>query len=187
MLYVKATNSPALSQAARERPPLRLRPTRTYLHRPRSSTLGLTPRADERVPGATSVDGTVPVIKPPYGTLTAIDLGRGEHALAGDGRRLAPHPQSSALQGPGPAPLGVAGSPGAMVTAGGLVFVTGGGSTLYAFDKITGQVLWQAHLGQRGYSVPMVYETASGRPFVVVATGGGPGASLQAFTLTGSR
>jgi quinoprotein glucose dehydrogenase len=80
-------------------------------------------------------------------------------------------------------PLGVAGAPGAVVTAGGLLFVTGGGETLYALDKTTGRVLWEAALGQRGYSVPMVYQTASGRPFVVVATGAGRGASLQAFTL----
>jgi len=83
-----------------------------------------------------------------------------------------------------PAQLGVAGAPGAIVTAGGLLFVTGGGSTLYAIDKATGQTLWQSELGRRAYSVPMTYRTRDGRQFVVIATGAGSDAELVAFALS---
>ena len=79
--------------------------------------------------------------------------------------------------------LGVAGAPGGIVTKGGLVFVTGGGSTLYAIDKTTGATLWQADLGRRAYSVPMTYRTRAGKQFVVIATGAGADAELVAFAL----
>ena len=76
------------------------------------------------------------------------------------------------------------GSPGPIVTAGGLVFVTGGGTVLYAFDAANGAELWQAELGAYGYSVPMTYRTRAGRQFVVVATGGeGEDGVLMAFAL----
>ena len=68
-------------------------------------------------------------------------------------------------------PLGVAGSPGPMVTASGLIFATGGGSTLYAIDSRDGSTLWSADLGQNGYAVPMTYRTKAGKQFVVIATG----------------
>ena len=79
--------------------------------------------------------------------------------------------------------LGVAGAPGPIATRGGLLFVTGGGSTLYAIDSRSGATLWHADLGQMGYAVPMTYRTRAGRQFVVIATGSGAGASLQAFAL----
>jgi quinoprotein glucose dehydrogenase len=86
-----------------------------------------------------------------------------------------------------PAQLGVAGAPGAIVTRGGLVFVSGGGSTLYAIDKATGVTLWQADLGRRAYSVPMTYRTRAGTQFVVIATGAGADAELVAFALGSAR
>ncbi len=69
------------------------------------------------------------------------------------------------------------------MTRGGLVFLTGGGSTLYAFDARDGAVLWETDLGARGYAVPMTYQTRAGRQFVVIATGSGPDATLKAFAL----
>jgi glucose dehydrogenase len=70
-----------------------------------------------------------------------------------------------------------------MVTRGGLIFLTGGGSTLYAIDTRDGSTRWEASLGARGYANPMTYRTRSGRQFVVIATGGGSGAALTAFAL----
>lgn len=179
VLYVKATNQPDVYKLlANDHPSDSARGA--YLL-DLELDLGITPRDAEAGTGTHQPTEALPVHKPPYGTLTAIDLGRGEHAWQvplGDTPSLREHPLLKGVRLP---PLGVAGAPGAIVTAGGLLFATGGGSTLYALDKITGQVLWQADLGQRGYSVPMVYETASGRPFVVAATGVGTGASLQAF------
>jgi quinoprotein glucose dehydrogenase len=84
---------------------------------------------------------------------------------------------------PLPAQLGVAGAPGAIVTRGGLVFLTGGGSVLYAIDKASGATLWEAELGARGYANPMTYRTRAGRQFVLIATGAGAGAKLVAFAL----
>jgi glucose dehydrogenase len=79
--------------------------------------------------------------------------------------------------------LGVAGAPGGIVTRGGLVFISGGGQTLYAVDTRDGAVRWSIDLGQRAYSNPMTYRTRSGTQFVVIATGSGEGATLQAFSL----
>jgi quinoprotein glucose dehydrogenase len=80
-------------------------------------------------------------------------------------------------------PLGVAGAPGPIVTAGGLIFVTGGGSVLYALDTTDGRVLWEAELGARGYSVPMTFRDRRGKQFVVIAVGSGDNAVLKAFAL----
>ena len=114
----------------------------------------------------------LPISKPPYGVLTAIDMSTGEQrwqVTVGDDPSLRSHPMLKSLNLPA---FGVAGSPGPIVTAGGLVFVTGGGSTLFAFDAATGRTLWSAELGAFGYAVPMTYRTREGKQFVVIATGG---------------
>lgn len=70
------------------------------------------------------------------------------------------------------------------MTKGGLVFLTGGGDVLYAFDKATGEELWGAPLPGRGYANPMSFGTSDGRQFVVIAAGGGDdGGTLVAFAL----
>jgi glucose dehydrogenase len=71
-----------------------------------------------------------------------------------------------------------------MATAGGLVFLTGGGNALEAFDAATGALLWSADLGGRGYANPMTYATRGGRQFVAIASGGGGAdAVLKVFAL----
>jgi len=125
----------------------------------------------------------LPINKPPYGTLVAIDLSTGAqrwNVTLGDTHAIRNHPLLKSLNLP---PLGVAGSPGPMVTAGGVIFVTGGGFVLYAIDTRDGAILWQSDLGQAGYSVPMTYRTKAGKQFVVVATGAAQGAKLAAFAL----
>ena len=131
-----------------------------------------------------TVDG-IPISQPPWGTLTAFDMNAGEilwQEPVGDRPELRTHP---ALRGVAlPERLGVAGAPGPVVTAGGLVFLTGGGDVLYAFDSETGMVLWEADLGARGYANPMSYATRDGRQFVAIATGGRDDpARLQVFAL----
>jgi len=92
---------------------------------------------------------SLPINKPPYGTMTAIDLNTGDTKWTvpiGDSPDVRNHP---ALAGVSlPATLGVAGSPGSLVTKGGLVFSTGGGRVLYALDSRTGATLWEFDLGQ---------------------------------------
>jgi quinoprotein glucose dehydrogenase len=130
------------------------------------------------------MDG-LPLSKPPYAHLTAIDLNAGDISWRvpfGKGSdRIRQHP---ALKGVTlPARLGTAAAAGQIVTKGGLVFVGGGDDALYAFDKQTGQEIWHADLPRRTTATPMTYQTSSGRQFVVVATGGGTDADLVAFAL----
>jgi quinoprotein glucose dehydrogenase len=141
-----------------------------------------------RSPNASFMNG-VPLLKPPYGHLTAIDLNRGEIAwrvTVGDTPSLRSHPalKDVAL----PSRLGASGAPGAIVTAGGVVFVGGGDAALNAFDAITGQELWRHVLPVRTTATPMTYRTSaasgqSGKQFVVIATGSGANAELVAFSL----
>lgn len=126
----------------------------------------------------------LPLTKPPYGVLTAIDMHTGDHlwqAPVGDMPNVRYHP---ALRGVElPERLGMSGAPGPIVTGGGLVFLTGGSMALYAFDKETGQELWSADLGDRGSANPMTYRTRAGRQFVVIAVGSGDNCKLVAFAL----
>jgi glucose dehydrogenase len=64
-----------------------------------------------------------------------------------------------------------------------LVFITGGASSLYAFDKASGEELWSAELGASSGANPMTFMAASGRQLVVIASGRGAGAKLTAFAL----
>ncbi len=180
LIYIKATNEPALLKLVK---PAQSDSLDVDYALDFTATLDLAP-SDSASNEARNTVPSLPINKPPYGTLTAIDLATGDHrwqVTLGDTPEIHRHP---ALSGRSLGPLGVAGSPGPIVTAGGLVFVTGGGATLYAIDKKDGATLWQHDLGSRGYAVPMTYRTKAGRQFVVIATGGGTeNGRLQAFAL----
>ena len=151
------------------------------------------PRRDEvdadyinRAPPTSFANG-LPLLKPPYGHLTAIDLNRGEIAwrvVVGDTPFLRSH---AALKDVAlPSRLGASGAPGAIATAGGLVFVGGGDVGFNAFDAVTGQELWRHRLNVRTTGTPMTFRTSSragGKQFVVIATGSGENAELVAFAL----
>ena len=131
---------------------------------------------------ATFEDG-IPLNKPPYAYIVALDLNTGDIAWRvpfGRGSdRLRVHP---ALQGVDlPDRLGTPGAPGAIVTRGGLVFAGGGEDALYAFDKRTGREVWSAPLTERSGATPMTYQTGGGRQFVLIATGSGANQELVAF------
>ena len=134
--------------------------------------------------GATGRGGSLPLLKPPYGELVAIDLNSGDirwKVPVGDTPSLRSNP---ALRGVTlPARLGVAGAPGAIVTKGGLVFVGGGDNGLTAIDKSTGAEVWRAELPRATTGTPMTYRSRAGRQFVLIATGRGAQASLVAFAL----
>jgi quinoprotein glucose dehydrogenase len=124
-----------------------------------------------------------PAVKPPWGTLNAIDLNRGEIAWK------VPLGELPELVKRGRPKTGTENYGGPIVTAGGLVFI---GATLYdrkfhAFDKATGALLWESTLPAAGNATPATY-MAGGRQFVVIAAGGGkskdaPGASYVAYAL----
>jgi glucose dehydrogenase len=151
------------------------------------------PRADEVDAdlvreGETNADfmNGIPLLKPPYGHLVAIDLNNGTikwRVPFGDTPSLRRH---SALAGVKlPDVLGVAGAPGVLATAGGLVFAGGGDVAFHAVNSSTGAELWKMPLARRANGTPMTYRSAQGRQFIVLATGGGEDAALVAFALNG--
>ena len=122
----------------------------------------------------------LPLVKPPYGRITALDLNRGElkwTVANGDGPRF--HPELKALNLP---PLGQSVRAAPLVTKS-LLFVTegdqinvrtppnGGGKKIRAFDKTTGQVLWETALEAGSTGTLMTY-LHKGKQYVVVAIGG---------------
>jgi quinoprotein glucose dehydrogenase len=147
--------------------------------------------ADYTIAGAPplEVEG-IPIHKPPYATLTAIDLNRGEHAWQvpfGDMPSLRSHPLLAGVDIPqtGEAPP-QHGQAGPLVTAGGLLFLSSASPYLYVFDKKDGRELHRIDLGGGfGFGSPMTYRSPSGRQLVVlgVSKAQGEDAKLMAFGL----
>jgi quinoprotein glucose dehydrogenase len=130
----------------------------------------------------------LPLLKPPYGHLVALDLNQGTikwRVPFGDTPSLRRHPALKDVKLP--AVLGVAGAPGVLATAGGLVFAGGGDYALHAVETATGREVWQLALPRRINGTPMAYRSREGRQFVVVATGGGEDAVLTAFAIPTPR
>ena len=132
--------------------------------------------------------GPIPITRPPWAHLVAIDLNAGEIAWRvpfGEGsEEIRTHPLLRGVDLP--ERLGTMGNPGPLVTGGGLVFLGGGEPYLYAFDKATGDEIWRGATPLRTSANPMTYRTRPGRQFVVIATGGGADAALVAFARPGS-
>jgi quinoprotein glucose dehydrogenase len=124
-----------------------------------------------------------PAVKPPWGTLNAIDLNTGEIIWK------VPLGEYEELTKRGIPPTGTQNLGGTLVTAGGLIFV---GATkdekFRAIDKKTGKILWETRLPAGGYANPSTYEI-EGKQYVVIAAGGGgknvtkTGDSFVAFSL----
>ncbi len=122
-----------------------------------------------------------PAVKPPWGTLNAIDLNKGTIAWR---VTLGEFPE---LTRKGIPPTGTENYGGPAVTAGGLVFI---GATkdekIRAFDAATGKTLWEAPLPAAAHATPAVY-AIDGKQYVVIAAGGGKGTksgdAYVAFTL----
>ena len=131
--------------------------------------------------------GPIPLIKPPYAHLVAIDLNEGGIVWKvpfGEGSEaVRTHPLLSGVDLPDR--LGTYGNSGPMATKGGLVFLGGGEPYLYAFDMATGAELWRGATPYPTNANSMTYLTESGRQFVVIATGRSEEAALVAFALPG--
>lgn len=147
------------------------------------------------------LDG-LPLLKPPYGRVTAIDLSKGDTkwvAAIGDGPRN--HPLLKDLNLPA---LGAPIRNAALVTKS-LLFVAmgagnlGGGRNIpvggrpmskveieptkfRAYDKATGAPLWDVEAPGRPLASPMTY-MFQGKQYIVVAAGGGTSAELVAYAL----
>lgn len=126
----------------------------------------------------------LPLLKPPYGHLTAIDLNKGEivwQAPLGDNFRLRNNPALKDVKLP--EHFGAEGAAGCVVTKGGVIFVSGGDTEFHAIDASNGKELWSYAFGRRSTATPMTYRGKDGRQFVVIASGVGSTAVLTAFAL----
>jgi quinoprotein glucose dehydrogenase len=129
----------------------------------------------------TDKDG-YPGIKPPWGTLNAVNLNTGKLLWK------VPLGEYEELTKKGIAPTGTENYGGPLVTKGGLVFIAATkDEKIRAFDKKTGKVVWEAKLPAAGYATPATY-SVNGRQFLVIACGGGKigsksGDSYVAFAL----
>jgi len=128
-----------------------------------------------------------PAVEPPWGTLNAINLNTGEFAW-----RI-PFGEFPELVAKGMRNTGSENYGGPVATAGGLLFIgaTNHDRKFHAFDKATGELLWETMLPAAGNATPAVYQ-AGGRQFVVIAAGGGKsahpsGGSYLAFALPGEE
>ena len=105
-----------------------------------------------------------PAIKPPWGTLNAIDVNRGEIVWQ------VPLGEDQELTARGISPTGLRNQGGPVVTASGLVFIAASGdSKLRAFEVRTGAILWETDLPGNGSATPSVY-AIDGKQYLVIAT-----------------
>ncbi|WP_182086299.1 membrane-bound PQQ-dependent dehydrogenase, glucose/quinate/shikimate family [Aureimonas sp. ME7] len=115
----------------------------------------------------------IPCQKPPFGSLTAIDLKT---------RKIAWQVPVGTVQDTGPfgikmhvpIPVGMPTLGGTLATQGGLVFIAGTQDYyLRAFDSGTGEEVWKARLPVGSQGGPMTYKSPkTGRQYVVISAGG---------------
>ena len=144
---------------------------------------GATPAPEGR--GGGRGGSRLPLVRPPYGEVVAINLNTGDIAWRvpfGDMPSVRNHPALKDVTLP-PA-LGSPGAPGVIATKSGLVIGgTSDDSAIHALDAATGQELWHLTLSRPPSATPMTYRTKSGRQFIVTATGSGPTAGLVALSV----
>ncbi|GAB3768479.1 hypothetical protein GCM10028818_02990 [Spirosoma horti] len=123
-----------------------------------------------------------PAVKPPWGTLNAIDLNTGEYLWK------VPLGEFPELTKKGMPITGTENYGGPIVTEGGLVFIAATyDERIRAFDRRTGKIVWEYQLPAGGFATPITYQV-NGKQYVVIAAGGvknghKPGGSYIAFAL----
>jgi quinoprotein glucose dehydrogenase len=125
----------------------------------------------------------VPAIAPPWGTLNAIDLVKGDIAWKVP---LGEYPE---LVKKGIRNTGTLNFGGAVATAGGVIFIAAtADEKIRAFEKASGRLLWEHPLPAGGYATPSIY-MIDGRQYIAIAAGGSgknatkSGDSIIAFAL----
>ena len=135
--------------------------------------------------GAMSVGGPqgLPLTKPPYSRITAIDLNSGEHECViphGEG----PRKQIIEMGILDPGPVGSVSRTGPVLTKT-LLFLAQsdeGRNLLRAFDKATGAVVHEVSLPLPPAGTPMTY-MVNGKQFISIAVGGGQDSRLVSLSL----
>ncbi len=107
-----------------------------------------------------------PGIAPPWGTLSAINLNTGKLVWK---KTFGDHPDMKAKG----IHAGAESWGGPVVTAGGLLFIAATSDEMFrAYNKATGELLFETKLPAGGYATPAVY-SIKGKQYVVIACGGG--------------
>jgi quinoprotein glucose dehydrogenase len=124
-----------------------------------------------------------PGVAPPWGTLNALNLDTREYVWK------IPFGEHPSLAEKGLKNTGSENYGGPVVTAGGLLFIgaTNFDNKFRAYDKKTGELLWETTLPAGGNATPAVYEV-KGKQYVVIGAGGGKsgapsGGTYVAFAL----
>lgn len=118
----------------------------------------------------------LPLFKPPYSRLTAIDMNTGEHLWmipTGNGDDVRNHPDLKDLNLP---PVGGDGRTGPLLTKTLLFLGLGprdGDPVLAAYDKSTGALVGEIKLPGRPISTPMTY-LVDGKQHIALTVGGNP-------------
>lgn len=108
-----------------------------------------------------------PVVKPPWGTLNAIDLNTGEYLWK------IPLGHEESLDDPNVPVSGLENYGGPVITAGGILFIAATkDEKIRAFNMKTGKQLWEDQLPAGGYATPATYRV-EGKQYVVISCGGG--------------
>jgi quinoprotein glucose dehydrogenase len=121
-----------------------------------------------------------PAIRPPWGTLHALNLSTGEYEwqipLGNDEKR----------QNAGDDETGLEGKSGPIITAGGLIFIAGNDDKKFrALDKKTGKLLWETTLPATANSTACTY-MVNGKQYIALSVAGtaeNPSGYVMAFSL----
>lgn len=123
-----------------------------------------------------------PVVKPPWGTLNAIDLNSGEYLWK------IPLGHEATLDDPLYPVSGTENYGGPVITQSKLLFIAATrDEKIRAFHMDTGELLWEMELPAGGYATPATY-FSNGKQYLVIACGGGkmgtkPGDLYVAYAL----
>ncbi|MBP79067.1 MAG: pyrroloquinoline quinone-dependent dehydrogenase [Deltaproteobacteria bacterium] len=135
--------------------------------------------------GATSIGGPegLPLTKPPYGRITAINLNSGEHEwMIPHGEGIRQKIVDMGILDPGP--VGGPSRTAPLVTKT-LLFLAqsdNGRNVLRAFDKATGATVAEINLPLPPSAAPMTY-AVSGKQYIALAVGGGADSRLLTVAL----
>ncbi|NYJ28214.1 PQQ-binding-like beta-propeller repeat protein [Allomuricauda sp. ARW1Y1] len=121
-----------------------------------------------------------PALKTPWNTLNALNLSTGEYEWQ------IPVGNDENLQEEDGPETGLLARSGPMVTAGGLVFISGAeDKKIWAFDKKTGEMVWEQELPAANNANVCSY-SIDGKQYVALSIGGteeNPSGSIMAFAL----